>query len=74
MGFWFGITIGLFLGANVGVFVAGLLAGCNRQKSDSDYPWDQLHLDQAVMEEAAPRKLPDARPLPSASADPLAHS
>ena len=74
MGFWFGIIIGLFMGANVGIVVAGLLAGCKHQKSGSEHPWDQLHVDQAVMEEAAPLSLQTGQPLPSASTDLLSHS
>jgi len=74
VGFWYGITIGVFLGANVGVFVAGLLAGCKRQKSNGGYPWDQQHHDVAVMDEDASWEMPAARPLPSAPADPLSYS
>ena len=51
MGFWWGLIIGIFAGANIGVVIAGLLAGSKREESSQDLLWDRLHMDEAVMDE-----------------------
>ena len=73
MEFWWGLIIGTFAGANIGIVMAGLLAGSKREETSRDFLWDQLHMDQAVMDAAPVEALRAARFLPSASADPVPH-
>ena len=50
MEFWWGLTAGVFAGANIGIVVAGLLAGSKRKEINRDYLWGQLH-NEAIMTE-----------------------
>lgn len=50
MGFWWGLIIGIFAGANIGVVVAGLLAGAKRVESSEEYMRDRPHVDQRVVD------------------------
>ena len=69
MEFWWGLTVGVFAGTNIGIIVAGLLAGSKRKEINRDYR-HQLQMDQAVMDET-PLETPRAhRFLTGASADP----
>jgi hypothetical protein len=73
MGFWQGLIIGVFLGANIGIVIAGLLAGSNRAACAAEEPTGWLPMDEAVMETAA---LPASRTRPPAiavSPDPVEH-
>jgi hypothetical protein len=47
--FWAGFSIGIFLGATIGMVVAGLLAAGGR--NDDDAAWAKPHVDHAVMDE-----------------------
>ena len=47
--FWAGFSIGIFLGATIGMVVAGLLAAGGR--NDDDTSWAKPHVDHAVMDE-----------------------
>lgn len=47
--FWTGFAIGIFLGATVGMVVAGLLAARGRDYSAEH--WGKTPIDQAVMDE-----------------------
>ena len=70
MEFWWGLTVGCFAGANIGIVVAGLLAGSKRKEINQDYLWDQLQMDQAVMDETPVETPRVHRFLTGASADP----
>jgi len=71
MEFWWGLTVGGFAGANIGIVVAGLLAGSKRKEINQNYLWDQLHMDQAVMDET-PLETPRVHRFQTgASADPV---
>ena len=70
MEFWWGLTAGVFAGANIGMVVAGLLAGSKRKEINRDYLWDQLHMDQAVMDETPVEGSRAASFLTGAPADP----
>ena len=54
MEFWQGIIIGIFVGANIGILIAGLFAGCRRDACAADELAGWLHMDEAVMEAALP--------------------
>ena len=69
MEFWWGLTAGVFAGANIGIVVAALLAGSKRKEINRDYR-HQLQMDQAVMDET-PLESPRAHRFQTgASADP----
>jgi hypothetical protein len=51
MEFWWGLTVGVFAGANIGIAVAGLLAGSKRREINQNYLWDQLQMDKAAIDE-----------------------
>jgi gas vesicle protein len=70
MGFYGGLIIGVLVGANIGIMVTGLLAASKRAEPRQDYLWDQLHMDQAVMDETPEETQRAAGRLPGASADP----
>ena len=70
MEFWWGLTVGVLAGANIGIVLAGLLAGSKRKEINQDYLWDQLHMDQAVMDETPVENSRVHRFQTSASADP----
>lgn len=73
MEFWWGLGVGILAGANIGILIAGLLAGSSRKEISRDYLWDQLQMDQVVMD-AAPAETPRAaRFVTGASADPTPH-
>jgi hypothetical protein len=40
MEFWWGLTVGCFAGANIGIVMAGLLGGSKRKEINRDYLWD----------------------------------
>ena len=73
MEFWWGLSIGAFAGANFGMVVAGLLAGCKRKEINQDYLWDQLQMDQAVMDEDRVEVHRDSHPRPGGIPEPAAH-
>lgn len=70
MEFWLGLIIGTIVGANIGVVIAGLLGGAKRVGNSEEYLWDQLHMEQAALDEAPAETRPSARHLPGASTDP----
>jgi hypothetical protein len=70
MEFWWGLIVGAIAGANIGVVLAGLLAGSKREEKSQDYLWDQLQMDHAVMDETPDKNPQAASHLRSASADP----
>lgn len=73
MDFWWGLIIGAFAGANIGIVMVGLCAASKREETGRDFLWDQLHMDQAVMEAAPVETDRAGRALPGASADPIPH-
>lgn len=59
MEFWLGLITGTIVGANIGIVIAGLLGGAKRVRNSEEYLWDQLHMEQAVLDEdhlKAPRR------------------
>jgi hypothetical protein len=53
MNFWTGIIIGVFVGANIGIVVAGVLAASKSRDYEEifqpgHYPMDEAALDDAV--------------------------
>ena len=53
MNFWTGIIIGVFVGANIGIVVAGVIAASKRRDYEEifqpgQYPMDEAALDDAV--------------------------
>jgi uncharacterized membrane-anchored protein YhcB (DUF1043 family) len=50
MNFWFGLIIGVIIGANIGVVVAGLLASSKRQENSIDKMEMQPTHESAVMD------------------------
>ena len=53
MNFWTGIIIGVFVGANIGIVVAGVLAASKHSDYEEifqpgHYPMDEAALDDAV--------------------------
>ena len=73
MDFWWGLIIGAFGGANIGIVMAGLCAASKREETGRDFLWDQLHMDQAVMDTAPVETARAGRAFPGASADPVPH-
>ena len=65
-----GVDRGGVAGANIGIVVAGLLAGSKRKEINRDYLWDQLHMDQSVMDETPVEGSRAACFLTGAPADP----
>lgn len=54
MNFWTGIIIGVFFGANIGLVVAGLLAGSKRSDYEGifqpgHYPMDETVTDDTIL-------------------------
>jgi hypothetical protein len=74
MDFWHGLVIGLVIGTNTGVVMAGLLKGCKREFGQAADSLDWLHMDQAVMEEAVVPATATPRPVATASPHPMTHS
>jgi|OpeIllAssembly_1097287.scaffolds.fasta_scaffold194627_2 hypothetical protein len=74
MEFWWGLTVGIFTGANIGIVIAGLLAGSKRKELSQEYLWDQLLMDRAVMDETPVQTPRAARLITGAPADPASHS
>ena len=70
MGFWGGLFIGLFTGANIGVVVAALLAGAKRDESSEESLLHGLQVDQAVMDDTPVKYSQAARPLVGGSENP----
>lgn len=50
MNFWMGLIIGLIVGANIGVVVAGLLASSKRDEHSMDETELQIARESAVMD------------------------
>lgn len=73
MGFWNGVIIGLFIGTNVGIVLACLLAGSRRDPGRSVFPADWMHMDEAVMENAPLAGSKAPRPMITTSAEPIVH-
>ena len=73
MDFWWGLIIGAFGGANIGIVMAGLCAASKREETGRDFLWDQLHMGQAVMDGAPVEPARTGRASTGASADPVPH-
>ena len=54
MNFWTGIIIGIFVGANIGIVVAGVLAASKRSDYADIFQPGQYPMDEAVIDEAVP--------------------
>jgi hypothetical protein len=72
MEFWWGLTVGAIAGANIGLVLAGLLAGSKREENSQEYLWDRLHMDEAVLDEERGKAPEAVRPSPDAFAAPSA--
>jgi hypothetical protein len=73
MEFGWGLMIGILSGTNIGFVMAGLLAGAKRSEASTGYREDQLHLEEAVWEDATLKIPRVSRPLPAGTPDPAAH-
>jgi hypothetical protein len=73
MEFGWGLMIGIISGANIGMILAGLLAGAKRSEPSAELGWEPLQVDEAVWEDAPLRPTRASRPLAAGSADPMAH-
>jgi hypothetical protein len=54
MNFWTGIIIGVFVGANIGIIIAGVLAASKRSDYAEIFQPGQYPMDEAVMDDYAP--------------------
>jgi hypothetical protein len=75
MNFWTGIIIGVFMGTNIGIAVAGILAGSKRSDDAESlhlgqYPMDEAVIDDAVRSRRAGSSLPFSHSEVSCSARP----
>jgi hypothetical protein len=73
MDFGWGLMIGIVSGANIGMVIAGLLAGAKRSEPSRELGWRPLQVDEAVWEDAPPRPARAFRPRAAGSPDPMAH-
>jgi hypothetical protein len=71
--FWTGFMVGVFLGANIGLVVAGMLSASKR--SDAQDLSSETTMDHAVLEDAAeiPAEMPSL-PKPATYLDRYPHS
>jgi len=74
MDFWQGMIIGIFAGANIGILIGCLCAGCRRDACPADDLAGWLHTDEAVMEDAPAPASRTPRPAASAAPQPLERS
>jgi hypothetical protein len=59
MNFWTGIIIGVFVGANIGIIVTGVLAASKRSDYAENFDLGQYPMDEAVIDDVIPSsKLP----------------
>lgn len=63
--FWTGIIIGLFLGANVGLVVAGMMAAARRAEEAAQAEALASPMDEAVMDEPAEIEIKVAERVPA---------
>jgi hypothetical protein len=54
MNFWAGIIIGVFVGANIGIVVAGVLAASKRSDYAEIFQPGQYPMEEAVIDDAVP--------------------
>ena len=54
MNFWTGIIIGVFMGVNIGIAVAGILAGSKRSDDAESLHLGQCPMDEAVIDDVIP--------------------
>ena len=52
MNFWTGIIIGVFMGANIGIAIASILAGSKRSDDAESLHLGQYPMDEAVIDDA----------------------
>jgi hypothetical protein len=74
MEFWQGIGIGIFVGANIGILIGCLLAGCRRAACQTVDAAGWQHMDEAVMEDAVPSVPKAPRPVIAVTPQPIEHS
>jgi hypothetical protein len=74
MEFWQGVIIGIFAGANIGVLIGCLFAGCRREACPTGDVGGWQHMDEAVMEEAVPPVSRTPRPVIAAAPQPFENS
>ena len=73
MEFGWGLTIGILSGANIGMIIAGLLAGAKRSEQSRELGWEPLQVDEAVWEDAPLKSSRVSRPFAAGSPDSAAH-
>jgi hypothetical protein len=73
MDFWWGLIIGAFAGTCIGMVMIGLLAGSKRQGTNQEFLWDQLHMDQAVIDDEPDKTPRRVHPKPDGIPEPAAH-
>jgi hypothetical protein len=54
MDYWTGLITGVFLGSNIGVVIAGLLAASKRSDDANMLQPDHYPMDEAVMDDTIP--------------------
>jgi len=74
MEFWQGMVIGIFAGANIGILLGCLFAGCRREACPAGDVGGWQHMDEAVMEEAVPPVPRTPRPLIAVTPQPFENS
>ena len=52
MNFWTGIIIGVFVGANIGIVVAGVIAASKRRDYEESFQPGQYPIDEAALDDA----------------------
>jgi hypothetical protein len=73
MEFWYGMILGIFIGANTGVLIAGLCKSCRRGVEQAAGLAGWHPMDEAVMEEALAPAAKTPQPVISAAPQPFPH-
>lgn len=73
MEFGWGLTIGILSGANIGMIIAGWLAGAKRSEQFRELGWEPLQVDEAVWEDVPLKTSRASRPFAAGSPDSAAH-
>jgi hypothetical protein len=73
MEFGWGLMIGILSGANIGMIIAGLLAGAKRSEQYRECGWEPFQVDEAVWEDVPLKTSRGSRPFAVESPDSAAH-